>query len=58
LVLKSLFNLDREVVGFIFCLWGDGINFNPRPMMVDRERGVLVFASVRLCISMLDGRVK
>ena len=58
LVSKSLLNLVKEAVGFLFGLQGDGIHFKPRPIMVDRERRMLVSESVRSCISMFDGRVK
>ena len=58
MVLKSLLNLVKEVVGFLFGLWGDGLHVNPRRMIVDRERGMLVSRSVRSYISMFDGRVK
>jgi len=56
-VRRSLWNREKDAVGFLFGLRGVGQNLRPRPTIVVRCLGITVVTSVRSCMERLDGRV-
>ena len=58
LVVRSLLNLSKVAVDYLFGLRGVGINFRLRPMVDCSDLGKVVAKLVRSCIAMLVGLVK